>query len=250
MRLFPALVAASFGLSVCGCGSSGGTETEPVETVESESVERPTKAGPPAPREDDPPAEVAEPTEHDAPAEGVAPIAPAIGQWIRYGADWREGGRSTVEYRIVDREDGAFWVEVTDVRRERTRQVKMLVRPGATVDDHQVLQLSFENRGEIEEIPSRLLPTYQPLLQQWLGMLFPAELAGEREDVTVPAGVFHGAFKTERELTFGQAEVTANVWLHPAVPISGMVRFEGGSGGHTLQLLGFGLEGAESRFGR
>lgn len=194
--------------------------------------------------------ETAEPVEHPAPPEGAAPIAPAIGQWVRYGATFREGGRSTTEYRIVDRERGGFWIEVTDVRRRRTRQVRMLVRP-AEDGAHEVLALAFENRGQIEEVPDRLLPNYTPMLQQWLGMLFPRDLAGEREDVEVAAGTFRGAAKQPRELEFMEQRLEADVWVHPAVPVSGIVRFRArGTGGHELELIGFGLEGAVSRFRR
>lgn len=208
------------------------------------------QAGPQRPTPEQEAQAAPEPQEHAAPPEGAAPLPPAIGQWVRYGATFREGGRSTTEYRIVDRERGGYWIEVTDVRRRRTRQVRMLVRPA---DDgaHEVMALAFENQGQVEEVPSRLVGNYAPMLQQWLGMLFPRDLSGEREDVEVAAGTFLGAAKRDHELEFMGQRIEADVWVHAAVPVSGIVRFRArGQGGHELELIGFGLEGAVSRFGR
>ncbi|HJL27195.1 MAG TPA: hypothetical protein RMH80_33560, partial [Polyangiaceae bacterium LLY-WYZ-15_(1-7)] len=181
--------------------------------------------------------------------ESATPLAPAIGQWVRYGTTWRSGGRSTTEYRIVDRQNDTWWIEVTDVRRGRTKHMRMQVRPGEGGREHEVLDLTFNNRGTAERIPARLLATYQPMLQQWLGILFPPSWESDpQEDITVRAGHFEQAFKGEKTLRFMDRSVTADVWYHPSVPITGMVKFVDQGGGHTLELLGFGLTGARSAF--
>lgn len=190
----------------------------------------------------------AERREVAAPIAGAIAKPPAIGQWVRYGVTFREGGRSTVEYRIIDREDDSWWVEVTDRRRNRVRHVRMRVRPGAE-GSRELLALAFKNGPDVEEIPERLLGNYAPMLDQWLGMMFPTELEGPQEDVTVPAGVFHGASKGEQTLRFMDRQVSADVWRHPEVPLTAMVKFvDRAAEGHTLELLGWGDEGARSAF--
>ncbi len=177
-------------------------------------------------------------------------MAPAIGQWVRYRVSWREGARSTTEYRVVDREEDTWWIELTDRRGRQTRHVRMRVRPGTGGRVHEMLALAFKTGNEVREVPSRLLPTHQAQMQTWLAVLFPDDWTDRpTEDVTVPAGVFHGAFKGEQTLEFNGRQIVAQVWHHPAVPLTGMVKFvDEGQGGHTLELEAFGSEGARSAF--
>ncbi len=177
-------------------------------------------------------------------------MAPAIGQWVRYRVSWREGARSTTEYRVVDREEDTWWIELTDRRGGQTRHVRMRVRPGTGGRAHELLALSFKTNGEVRQVPSRLLPTHQAQMQTWLAVLFPDDWSGRpTEDVRVPAGLFHGAFKGEQTLEFNGQQIVAQVWHHPAVPLTGMVKFvDEGQGGHSLQLAAFGTEGARSEF--
>lgn len=249
-----ALIASSFLVCVFSCGESRSAEPEP-EAVEVEpSAERsgpprPT-AEPEAPDETDP--EAGEPTEPppEVPAsESLTLIEPAIGQWARYGVTYRNGGRSFTRYSIVDREAGGFWVEVEDRRRTATRHVRMHLRPSAD-GPTELLALMFKRDGEVEQIPPRLMPQFRPMLQQWIALLFPNSLEGEldAETVSVPAGVFSGARHTTESLGLPEQPMNAIVWRHPVVPISGMVKLSDESGEHTVQLLGYGLEGATSAF--
>ena len=196
------------------------------------------------------------PTTHAAPEAGGAPAA-TVGSWVRYRLDWRAGGRSFTEYRLVGREGDTLFIEVTDHRDEGTQHVRLEVVPNDGPAGHRLVGLAFKNTRGIERVPQRLLATFGPMLQQWLGMLFPGAIeGGERETVEVPAGTFEGSAKVPREMSYQGVSLTADVWLHPAVPLTGMVRFmgrgEGGQpsarGGHQLELLAFGSRGAESVF--
>ena len=239
MRWLPLLV-------LLACSSS---EEPRIEARDESPTKAPAKnvaAGPTRPSED--PEEPPTARTYEAPALGTAPRAPAIGQWVRYGVTYREGGRSTVEYRIVDREDDSWWLEVTDRRRERVRHVRMRVRPQPD-GTKELLALAFKNGSELEEIPTRLLGNYAPMLGQWLDTMLRAEISGPQEDVTVPAGTFRGAFKGEQTLRFLQAEIVADVWWHPEVPLTAMVKLvDRAERGHTLELIGWGESGAVSAF--
>jgi hypothetical protein len=176
-------------------------------------------------------------------------IEPAIGQWVRYGVSWRRGGRSTTEYRFVDRQNDSWWLEVTDRRGTRSNHVRMRVRP-TEEGSPELLALSFHKQGQPrEDVQERLLPAYRPMLTQWLEMIFPGPVQGEPEEVTVPAGTFEGARKQEQTLAFAGQEIDAEIWRHPAVPVTGMVRFrDHAMSGHTIELLAFGTSGARSAF--
>ena len=235
--------------AACSSGSESAAPSEPPEPTGREpegAPEGPTEGATP-----EAPAEPAEPEAerrtYPTAEEGAAMLEPAIGQWVRYGVTWRNRGRSTTEYRFVDRQNDSWWLEVTDRRASGSNQVRMRVRP--TDAGVELLALSFHRQGQPrEDISERLLGTYQPMLAQWLEMIFPGPLAGEPEAVTVPAGVFPGARKTEKDLEFGGREIAAAVWRHPAIPVTGMARFADTEGGHTVELLAFGLEGARSAF--
>lgn len=210
---------------------------------------RPTmEAAPEPPRNDEPDPEDLE--HFDTPGEGARPQTIAIGQWVRYRVAWREGAQSTTEYRVVDREDDSWWIEMTDRRSGQTRHVRMRVRPGRAGRTHELLGLYFKTGNEEREVPSRLLSVQQQQMQTWIDILFPADWDGRpQEDVQVPAGIFHGAYKGEQNLSFNNTEVVADVWHHPQVPLTGMVKFrDQAEGGHTLQLVAYGTEGARSAF--
>ncbi len=209
------------------------------------------RAGPPRPSQMD--EQAATPDDEGTPeerprvaaSESVEPIEPAIGQWVRYGIRWRNGGRSTTRYAIVDREAGGFWVEVEDRRRGQVRHVRMHVRPG---EETELLALAFKRNGEVQEIPSRLLPSYRPMLEQWFALLFPQTIEGEPETVDVPAGVFEEAHQSTASIQFGEQQGDARLWRHTAVPVTGLVKLEDASGQHSMRLLGYSLEGARSTF--
>ncbi|MEM9067907.1 MAG: hypothetical protein AAGE52_05350 [Myxococcota bacterium] len=220
----------------------------PGPETEAETMARETMAAAPAEAEPEPSAEPAR--EVAAPSADAAPLPVAIGQWVRYRVTWREGARSGTEYRVVDREDDTWWIEMSDRRGRQTRHVRMRVRPGTGGRSHELLSLTFKTGSEVREIPSRLLGMHQGQMQTWLAMLFPMDWEGRpQEDVTVRAGLFHGSFRGEQTLDFNGQQVTAEVWHHPEVPLTGMVKFvDRASGGHTLELDAFGTEGARSAF--
>ncbi|MEM7607541.1 MAG: hypothetical protein AAF411_19480, partial [Myxococcota bacterium] len=205
----------------------------------------PTQAGPTRAEPEAPPTP-SEPAQRFA-ANSGHPIEPAIGQWVRYGIRWRNGGRSTVRYALVDREAGGFWVEVEDRRRTGARLIRMHVRPRSG-QEPELLALSFKQDGQVQEIPPRILPSMAPAMAQWLGLLFPEELAGVPNDIEVTAGVFPESVESEADLSLGPQAVSVVVARHSAVPLTGIVRLEDRAGEHRMELLGFGLEGARSTF--
>lgn len=246
-------IASAFLVCVISCGDS--PEADPEQPAPDEAEPVVERSGPPRPEA---PPETDTDTESDEPAspppevaasESRSLIEPAIGQWVRYGVTYRNGGRSFTRYSIVDREAGGFWVEVEDRRRTATRLVRMHLRPSSD-GPTELLALMFKRDGEVEQIPPRLMPQFRPMLQQWIALLFPDSIEGEleAEAVVVPGGSFNGTLHTTEAIGMPEQPMNAIVWRHPVVPISGMVRLSDESGEHTVQLLGYGLEGATSAF--
>ncbi len=182
---------------------------------------------------------------------GVARPAFEAGMWVRYRVAWQQGGRSTIEYRLISREDDAWWLEVIDQRPGGTRIVKMTVAVGdrTNIDDVEVRSVTIKAGSRTQEIPARVLPGFQPMLRQWLNPIFSTwDQDDDGETVEVPAGTFTGAVKAAREIGVAPRTIQADVWYHNAVPMTGMVRFQPeGNDAHSLEVEGFGT-GANSLF--
>ncbi len=182
------------------------------------------------------------------PADDAAtPTAPQVGQWVRYGVRWRNGGRSTTRYAIVDREAGGWWIEIEDRRRQTLRQVRMHLRVN-DAGEMEILALLFTRDGRRQRIPPRLLPTYRPMLEQWLGLMLPTEIEGDVEDAQVRAGTFQGCRRELHAIALGPQQTDAVIWRHGRIPVTGIVKLEDQAGTHQMELLDFGLEGARSTF--
>ena len=226
-------------------------EDEPREALgQDEALEEdPAREEDPALEEDSALEEDQAPEQHaEYPASDAVEIpAPAIGQWVRYGITWRSGGRSMVRYSIVDREAGGYWVEVEDRRGPNRRHVRMHVRPRRD-QDPEVLALSFKRDGREAPVPPRLLASYQPMLREWMTLLFPQTVQGDPESVEVPAGRFVDAHRGVETITFGDQRGEAMTWRHTSVPVTGLVKLQDATGRHTMELIDFGLEGARSAF--
>ena len=226
-------------------------------------VARAAGAGPPAPakrsrgkaplhppaagiRGEDPPAE---PARVHAASELRAPRELTVGQWVRYRILWREGGESSLGYAVVGAEDGAYWMEVDDRRRGARKVFRMLVELGDRTDPAtlSVRQLITHDGRDRREVPERLLETFQPVLRQLLNVMFSDWEGREPETVSVPAGTFEGALHGVQQLELQGTRMTADVWHHADVPVTGMVRFRAqGEQRHQLELIAYGDSGARS----
>lgn len=187
------------------------------------------------------------PSDHAAPAAPTPqPLSP--GQWARYGATWREGGRSFLTYRVVGAQDGAYRIEVDDQRRQRRTLIEMLVRIPDPRDASQAqivdVRIHDGSSPEVQRIPPRLLGMYGPILQQFLTLMLSDWRGRPQEDVQVPAGRFAQAYAGEQRMLFAGRDATGRVWHHPDVPVTGLVRFQAEGDAHVLELIGFGQRGA------
>jgi hypothetical protein len=64
-----------------------------------------------------------------------------------------------------------------------------------------------------------------------------------RHDITVPAGTFQGTAVTTANVNLGIMSISVDVWVHPEVPVNGMVKSASSNGIETV-LLAYGQEGA------
>jgi hypothetical protein len=79
-------------------------------------------------------------------------------------------------------------------------------------------------------------------LEGYMGMM------NDGGKVHVSAGNFNGSTKTSSEVSFLGKKYISDIWLHPSVPINGMVKSVNKNEDMKIELLDFGLSGAKRSF--
>ena len=144
-------------------------------------------------------------------------------------------------------------MELIDQRSSGTRVVRMVVQPKPASGEHELHGLAFKTGDQINRIPSRMLNNFAPAVRSWISTLWPELPEGESVDVNLATGSFAGCVSARRTVSFQGNDVESEVWFHPAIPITGMVRSRDaealpGQRRHELELIDFGESGASSAF--
>lgn len=223
MRILPVLVglALALGCSRSGGGSSAGSSSSGQTQ----------------------PADVARPS-------GQALAAFSVGQWTKYRVDLGDGQLTDLSYKIVGEEAGAHWLEIVRGPAGAGTVIQLLVKVPNRNDPNSLEIQAAKIRmpsGHVREIRGKMLePTAEGYKRSLADIFLPALGEAPQEDVTVAAGTFRGCFKTTQKAETKQGAQSYNVWVHPAVPISGLVRSEPVGARGKTDLVGYGSSGAVS----
>jgi len=177
----------------------------------------------------------------DLPAPAKAdPLPLAVGQWQRTRTTERGRDDVTQSLKIVAQDAGAFWFEVVTGTADAGTVVQVLMDPKDRRDkaaaDIRAAKVRMPN-GLIRELNGPLLEPNKPGYRALLDKVFMMDRPPiGRADVTVPAGTFKSCFLFEIE--------KVKYWVHPGVPLTGIVKSE--AGGLRVELVDFGLDGALS----
>jgi hypothetical protein len=183
--------------------------------------------------------------------EGVPPPL-AVGQWAEYrltGSNKRPGFTT---YKVVGQQGSAFWVETTVTTYSGKQESRMLVDFGDRTDPAQIKVHSvvMRNNGKLVEYPPGTMQMMQGLWKPVLSnFVIDWSASAPREAVSAGAGQFEGCYRRRMRLSVGPYQTESDAWLHPAVPINGIVRSETiGKNPSLSELIAFGNEGATSSF--
>ena len=201
-----------------------------------------TVAEPPAPG-----GEVARPTSTE-----LAPFA--VGQWSKYRTTMDDGTTAEITYKIVGEERGAHWIEIVRGAAEAGTVMQLLVKLTSRSDPNGIeikaARIRMPNSEMRELGEDKLGPTADGYKKALADVFVPSLTGSPQEDVTVPAATFRGAYKRQQKTDVAEGSPDQVVWLHPAVPISGVVKSEEvGKPGKT-ELLTWGASGAKSEMQR
>lgn len=179
----------------------------------------------------------------------TAPPAPAVGQWTQHVMTDEQGRPSFLTMKLVGEDLGSFWLELLEETYSGRRVTKLLVYFGdrstpAALDIRAVK--SRVGTGPIKEATREELGAAKTSWAGILTMLAAAWQGLPQEEARAHAGIFAGAYKRESEPGWGPLLAKSTLWLHPAVPLSGLVRSQSLERRGGLQLIAFGERGAVS----
>lgn len=188
-----------------------------------------------------------------APQDGTPPPL-AVGQWAEYkltGSNKRPG---FAVYKVVGQQGTAFWVETTLTTYSGKQETRMLIDFGDRTDPEKFKVHAVEMRSN--DKPVEVPPAAMQLMQaMWKPVLsnFVVTWSDDapREDSITGAGHFEGCYKRRMDIAVGPYHQASDAWVHPAVPINGVVRSATiGKNPSLTELIAFGDHGAVSSFQR
>lgn len=223
-------------LVLAACGKTSGDGAGPAPTTGTSLAEPPAQGG-----------EVAR-----SAATELAPFA--VGQWSKYRVSMDDGTSTEITYKIVGEEQGAHWLEIVRGAADPGTVMQLLVKLTNRSDPSGLEILAARIRmpnNQIRELRDETLKVSAEGYKRALADIFVPSLAGSpQEDVTVPAATFRGAYKRQQKIETKQASSDQWVWIHPAVPISGVVKSEEVGKPNKTELLTWGTSGAKSEMQR
>ena len=168
-------------------------------------------------------------------------MRPAVGQWVQYKVSLPEGRAKFVTKKIIAEHAGALWYERVEETYEGRLVEQLLFAVDYRTDPAKVDLRAARTKNE----KGRVVTLSRPSLWEesyWAQAEAVAHTrrssALPRETTVVPAGRFEGCYREHS---------ADDVWWHPDVPLSGLVRKESG-GGVTFELAAYGVTGARSDF--
>jgi hypothetical protein len=179
----------------------------------------------------------------------TAPPVPAAGQWTQHVMTDEQGRPSFLTMKLVGEDLGSYWLELLEETYSGRRVTKLLVYFGDRSSPAALDIRAIKSRvgtGPVKEASREELGSAKTNWAGILTMLAPSWQGLPQEEVRVHAGTFAGAYKRVSEAGWGPLLQKSTLWLHPAVPLSGVVRAMGVEKRGGLQLIAFGEKGAVS----
>ncbi|HVZ73844.1 MAG TPA: hypothetical protein VHJ20_15800 [Polyangia bacterium] len=180
------------------------------------------------------------------PSESYSPMAFVVGQWTQHKVVDAKGQPSLLTYKLTGQENGGYWVEIVDESYRGRVVTKIFVtltsRDPAGMDIRSARMKvgdapPVDLEGAAGEEAAKKLYASLDLL----AIAFEPQL---KDDAKVPAGHFIGCYTTQTPGPWGPWRAPSEVCVHPAVPLSGIVRAKPVGGAGSIELVGFGMTGA------
>jgi hypothetical protein len=182
------------------------------------------------------------------PSVAYLPMSFTVGQWTEHRLTDAKGATSLITNKLVGEENGGYWLETATESYGGRDVVKMQVvlLAGRDPSGMEIRALRIKNGASAaRDVDAGDLPTVRPQYRSALDLLAVSFDSENKDDANVPAGRFIGCFETQTSGPWGPLHAPSVVCSHPSVPLSGVVRAQAVGGGGVLELVGFGVTGAE-----
>jgi hypothetical protein len=182
------------------------------------------------------------------PSESFSPMALVVGQWTEHRITDERGRKSLITNKLVGQEAGAYWFEVVNESAYGRDAAKLLVAmSGGREPSSMEIRALRVKKGDAQ--PVEVDPAAQPEVRAKYRAaldLFAMSVEGDdKDDVRVPGGHFIGCYRVETAGAWGPWPVPVEVCTHPSVPLSGVVRASPVGKTGLMELVAFGVTGAE-----
>ena len=183
------------------------------------------------------------------------PIAYEVGQYVVTGLT-HGSERSVGRTAIVGKEPGGWIIEMYSLNPGSESTTQMMVKgmeaaqASGSVDGLDFAWIKIKDHGEpVQTIDGTALAVTKGFFRKALsGLEGYAGMMHDGGSVRVAAGNFNGSTETSSEVSFMGKKYISDIWLHPSVPINGMVKSVNKDDGMEIELLDFGLSGAKRSF--
>ncbi len=189
-------------------------------------------------------------------AESFEPMPWAVGQWVMLKTTDSKGQPSITRISVVGSEGEGFWVEqesqdyfrhsitkilYSHMPRSAEDAVDAMQKMVTKADDQAVQTYDFTSSDPAARFAKSMMKSVAQ------GIVVPTPVDPQTEDAVVAAGTFRGCAKATVKASFGPIVKDTISWFHPGVPINVSVKGVTEDGAWTVELLDFGLTGAQSR---
>jgi hypothetical protein len=190
---------------------------------------------------------------YDATAAYVKPIPYAVGQFVVTGTTSGED-RSITRTALVGKEGDAWIMETNSISFTTETMMQMAVRGLEKVqetqnpDDLDIVWIKIKDEdGKIQTIDgvtlSMVKGTYSKALT---GLVVKFEAEMNMATVRVPAGTFNGCTKATAKVETFFGDYESDTYLHPKVPLNGMVKSISKDNDAVTELIEFGSNAKSS----
>jgi hypothetical protein len=183
------------------------------------------------------------------PPESFLPMAFVVGQWTQHLVVYGNGMRELLTYKLVGQENGGYWLETVTESYQGREVLKMhvVLLAGRDPSGMEIRILKIKKGKEpATEVDPGVLVNVRKDYQGALDLLTASFEGQQQDDARVPAGRFIGCYKSTTAASWGPWHEVSTVCSHPSVPLSGIVRGAPVGKTGTMELVNFGLNGAES----
>lgn len=182
------------------------------------------------------------------PSESFLPMAFNIGQWTQHRVRDDKGGAQLITSKLVGQEDGGYWLETITESYAGREIAKMHVALHTGRDpsgmEIRSLRIKRGNNAPVDVDPTELVNA-RAQYRHYLDLLAVSFESNLKDDARVPGGHFIGCYKSKTSKAWGPWQSSALLCSHPSVPLSGVVRAQTTDAQSLMELVSFGVRGAE-----